>query len=216
MSPRFFATASRGTEQVLAAELDALGAGPAEPRRGGVAFGTTLEHGYRACLWSRIASRVLLPLSTFEAADAGALYAAVAGLEWTEHLGPERTLAVEVAGAGSPAGPPHYVALKTKDAIVDRVREVEGRRPDVDTSDPDVRVHVHLEGTRVTLSLDLAGRSLHRRGVGRIGAAAPLKENLAAAVLWLAGWPARAAAGEPLCDPLCGSGTLLVEAAWIA
>jgi 23S rRNA (guanine2445-N2)-methyltransferase / 23S rRNA (guanine2069-N7)-methyltransferase len=213
-SPRFFATASRGTERVLAEELRELGIA-AEERRGGVTFGERLEDAYRACLWSRVASRVLLPLASFEAGSASELYEKAHAIEWTEHAGPERTIAVDAAGGASPAGPPHYVALKTKDAIVDRIREAEGARPDVDTANPDLRVNVHLAGSSVTVSLDLAGRSLHHRGIGRGGASAPLKENLAAALLRIAGWPERGAS-EPLLDPLCGSGTILVEAAWMA
>ncbi len=224
MKQRFFATASRGTEQVLAEELRTLGIPGVEAERGGVAFGERLEDGYRACLWSRVASRVLLPVASFEAADAAALYEGVAAVEWTDHVGPERTLAVDVAGGKSAVGPPHFVALKTKDAIVDEVRQAEGARPDVDTGNPDVRVNVHLSGSReedgtptgaarVTVSLDFAGRGLHRRGIGRVGSAAPLKENLAAAVLAIAGWPGDG--DVPLFDPLCGSGTLLVEAAWM-
>ncbi len=269
-SARYFATASRGTEEVLAEELRALDVEDVDARPGGVAFGRRLEDAYRACLWSRVASRVLYPLVRFDAGTAGALYQGVHAVDWTAHLGPEKTLAVDVAGSRSPAGPPHFLALKTKDAIVDRVRSAEGARPDVDTARPDVRINVHVAtervagspaagspaavtrparapaagapatgpwarargagtpaaGTpaagppagarsRVTVSLDFAGRGLHRRGIDRAGAAAPLKENLAAAVLWIAGWPARCAS-DPLFDPLCGSGTLLVEAAWMA
>jgi 23S rRNA (guanine2445-N2)-methyltransferase / 23S rRNA (guanine2069-N7)-methyltransferase len=212
---RYFATASRGTEPALADELRELSIADVEERRGGVAFGARLEDAYRACLWSRVASRVLLPLASFEAADARALYDGVHAIDWTEHVGPERTLAVDSAGGRSPAGPRHYLALKTKDAIVDRVRAAEGARPSVDTACADVRIHVHVDGVRITVSLDLAGRGLHRRGIARVGAAAPLKENLAAAVLRLAGWHRRGPAA-PLLDPLCGSGTLLVEAAWMA
>ena len=215
--PRFFCTASRGTEEVLADELREIGVLPVEPERAGVGFGATIEHAYRACLWSRVASRVLLPLSSFEAPDAAALYAGVHAIDWTDHLGPERTLAVDVAGVSdAPAGPGHFVALKTKDAIVDRIRSAVGARPSVDKVAPDVRVNVHLRGKQATVSLDLAGGGLHRRGLGRTGGAAPLKENLAAAILRIAGWPACAESGRPLFDPLCGSATLLVEAAWIA
>ncbi len=216
-APRFFCTASRGTEEVLADELRELGIAPVVADRGGVACGSSLEDGYRACLWSRIASRVLLPLASFEARDAATLYAGTHAIDWTEHLGPELTLAVDVAGGtDAPAGPGHFVALKTKDAIVDRIRSALGTRPSVDKVAPDVRVNVHLRGTRAIVSLDLAGRGLHRRGVGRVVAAAPLKENLAAAILRLAGWPALGAASAPLFDPMCGSGTLLVEGAWMA
>jgi 23S rRNA (guanine2445-N2)-methyltransferase / 23S rRNA (guanine2069-N7)-methyltransferase len=210
-----FATASRGTEEVLARELTSLGIEPVEVQRGGVAFGRTLEHAYRACLGSRVASRVLMPLARFDVTDAEDLYEGVHGIDWTEHLGADRTLAVDAAGGRSPAGPRHFVALKTKDAIVDRIRAAEGARPSVDTSAPDVRVNVHLHGPSVIVNLDLSGGSLHRRGFGRSGAAAPLKENLAAAVLLIAGWPERSAEA-PLLDPFCGSGTLLFEAAWMA
>ncbi len=212
---RFFATASRGAERSLAEELGEIGAGAIEERRAGVAFGERLEDAYRACLWSRIASRVLLPLTRFEADGADDLYEAVHAVAWTDHVGPERTIAVDVAGGDSPAGPPHYVALKTKDAIVDRIREAEGARPSVDTAAADLRVHVHLSGPAVTVSLDLSGRGRHRRGIARAGAEAPLRESLAAALLRIAGWPARSAE-IPLLDPMCGSGTLLLEAAWIA
>jgi 23S rRNA (guanine2445-N2)-methyltransferase / 23S rRNA (guanine2069-N7)-methyltransferase len=214
MPPKFFATASKGTEQVLADELAALGIRRVEAGRGGVGFGDRLEDGYRACLWSRIASRILLPLKSFEVDGADALYQGAAAVRWTDHLGPGTTLAVDVAGGGSPAGPPHFVALKTKDAIVDRIRRAEGARPDVDTKKPDVRVNVHLAGNRVTVAIDLAGRGLHRRGIGRAGGEAPLKENLAAAVLAIAGWPGDGEAR--LYDPFCGSGTILLEAAWMA
>ncbi len=212
---RFFATASRGTEQVLAEELRAIGIRRVELRRAGVEFGACLEDAYRACLWSTVASRVLLPLAEFEVDGAEALYEGVHAIDWTSHLGPERTLAVDVAGGNSPAGAPQFVVLKAKDAIVDHVRSAEGARPDIDTARPDVRVNLHLAGTRVTVSLDLAGRSLHRRGIQRSGEQAPLKENLAAALLRIAGWPAP---GEPvsLYDPFCGSGTILIEAAWMA
>jgi 23S rRNA (guanine2445-N2)-methyltransferase / 23S rRNA (guanine2069-N7)-methyltransferase len=212
---RYFATASRGTEAVLAAELKALRIGGVTEGRGGVTFGKALEEAYRACLWSRIASRVLLPLTELTAPDADSLYEGVHGIDWNEHLGPKQTLAVDVAGKDAAAGPGHFIALKTKDAIVDRIREVHGRRPSVDTERPDLRVNLHVRKDRVTVNLDLSGRGMHRRGVGREGAEAPLKENLAAAILHLAGWPA-AAQERPLFDPLCGSGTLLIEAAWIA
>lgn len=211
----FFATAAKGVEAALTAELLALGIPDVLEQRGGVGFGGTIEHAYRACLWSRIAARVLMPLARFSARDARGLYDGVRAIDWRPHLGAETTLAVDVAGRNAAAGPPHFVALKTKDAIVDQVRDREGRRPDIDTDDPDVRVHVHLAGERVSLSLDLSGRGLHRRGIGRAGAKAPLKENLAAAILQLADWPTLAPK-TPLFDPFCGSGTLLIEAAWMA
>ena len=212
---RFIAIAARGTERVLEDELCELGIGATEARPGAVAFGDPMEDAYRACLWSRVASRVLLPLATFRAANAAALYDGVHAIDWTEHLQPTRTLAVDVAGKDAPAGPGHFIALKTKDAIVDRIREAKGARPSVDTANPDLRINVHVHGDRVTINLDLSGRGLHRRGIGRAGSDAPLKENLAATILRLAGWPRREH-DAPFFDPMCGSGTLLIEAAWMA
>ena len=215
LSSDFFATVPKGVEQILADELQELGIDGVEPGRGAVGFKGDVEAAYRVCLWSRTATRVLKPLVRFEARSADQLYDGVRKVRWTEHLGPDRTLAVEAAGRNAPAGPPHFVILKTKDAVVDQIRERRGERPNVDTERPDVRIHVHLAGPQVTVSLDLAGRGLHRRGIQRAGAQAPLKENLAAAVLRLSGWHERAEE-LPLYDPFCGSGTLLVEAAWMA
>ena len=211
----FFATVPKGVEQALADELRQLGISGVDLSRGGVGFDGDIEVAYRVCLWSRIATRVLRPLVRFEATSAEQLYDGVRQVKWTEHLGPDRTLAVEAAGRNAPAGPPHFVVLKTKDAVVDQIRDRRGERPSVDTDRPDVRIHVHLAGPQVTISLDLAGEGLHRRGIQRSGAQAPLKENLAAAILRLSGWHEKATE-LPLYDPFCGSATLLIEAAWMA
>ncbi len=213
---RFFATTARALDALLADELTALGAQELEVGRAGVAFSGTLEIAYRACLWSRVASRVLLPLAAFDAASPEALYAGVQRVDWTRHLAPGRTLAVDCHLAQSAITHSHFAALKTKDAIVDQLRSRRGARPDVDVERPDVRVNLHLHRDRATVSIDLSGASQHRRGYRGRDAAAPLKETLAAAVLLLAGWPARAAARAPLVDPCCGSGTLAIEAALIA
>lgn len=212
---QFFAVAPRGTEGVLAEELLGIGISSVEERRGGVAFGEGLTEAYRACLWSRVASRVLLPIRTFQASDANALYEGVRSIDWVQHLGAEHTLAVDVAGKNAAAGPGQFVTLKVKDAIVDSVRDHECSRPNIDTSRPDVRINVYVRGTSITVNIDLSGRGLHRRGIDRAGTEAPLKENLAAAILRLAGWPAREAS-YPFFDPMCGSGTLLIEASWMA
>ena len=213
--PRFFAVAARGTEGVLATELRSLDVADVDEQRGGVAFGEALVDAYRACLWSRVASRVLLPIHRFEASSAADLYQGVRSIDWSQHLGVETTLAVDVAGKDAVAGPGHFVALKTKDAIVDQLRDRHGARPDIDTVRPDIRVNVHVRATQITINIDLAGRGLHRRGIDRVGADAPLKENLAAAILRLAGWPTEDPS-VPFFDPMCGSGTLLIEAAWMA
>jgi 23S rRNA (guanine2445-N2)-methyltransferase / 23S rRNA (guanine2069-N7)-methyltransferase len=202
----FFATCAKALEPLVAAELRALGAADVVETRAGVAFAGTLEVAYRACLWSRIASRILLPLATFDAADQPALYDGVrAHVRWTEHFGPDETIAVDANWA-----------LKVKDAIVDQIRDETGRRPSVDTDAPDVRINVYMNLDRATVSIDLSGDSLHRRGWRAAGVDAPLKENLAAAILALAEWPKRASGSEPFCDPMCGSGTLPIEAALAA
>ncbi|HEX9101560.1 MAG TPA: THUMP domain-containing protein, partial [Polyangia bacterium] len=202
---QFFATCAKALEPLVAAELRALGASDVAETRAGVAFAGTLETAYRACLWSRIASRILLPLATFDAADQDALYAGVRTIRWTEHVGPDDTIAVDANHA-----------LKVKDAIVDQIRDETGRRPSVDTDAPDLRINVYEHAGRATVSIDLSGDSLHRRGWRAVGVEAPLKENLAAAILALADWPRHAAAGEPLVDLMCGSGTLPIEAALVA
>ncbi|HHW77951.1 MAG TPA: bifunctional 23S rRNA (guanine(2069)-N(7))-methyltransferase RlmK/23S rRNA (guanine(2445)-N(2))-methyltransferase RlmL [Xanthomonadaceae bacterium] len=212
----FFATAPTGIEPLLATELAELGAAEPRPARGGVRFQGPLELAYRACLWSRTASRVLLPLGEFPVAEAEALYAGIRDFPWEEHLAPDGTLAVEFSGACPGIDHGHYGSQRVKDAIVDRFRARCGRRPSVDRQRPDLRIHVLLRDGQAVASLDLSGDSLHRRGYREATVAAPLKETLAAALLLKAGWPAIAAAGGPLLDPLCGSGTLAIEAAWIA
>jgi 23S rRNA (guanine2445-N2)-methyltransferase / 23S rRNA (guanine2069-N7)-methyltransferase len=213
---KLFATTARGTEPLLAAELKDLGATRIEPERAGVAFEGSLETAYRACLWSRIASRVLLPLGSFEASSPQMLYNRVRGIRWHEHLGPKQTLAVDFGSSESEISHSHFGALKTKDAIVDQIRDRMRARPSIDTRRPDVRVNVYLHQNQATVSIDLSGESLHRRGYRQNRGAAPLKETVAAAMLLLGDWPRLASLGAPLLDPMCGSGTLPIEAALIA
>ncbi len=212
----FFATAPRGLEELLAAELRQLGLTGARVRRGGVGFGGDLASGYRACLWSRLANRILLPLTEFSAEDDQALYRGVQTIDWSSHLGPEHTLAVDFTGVRARISHSRFAEQRVKDAVVDQIRESTGSRPSVDTEYPDLRIHVHMLADAVTLAIDLSGDSLHRRGYRREGGPAPLKENLAAAMLIRGDWPDIAAAGGAFIDPLCGSGTLLIEAAWMA
>ncbi|MFA5941525.1 MAG: bifunctional 23S rRNA (guanine(2069)-N(7))-methyltransferase RlmK/23S rRNA (guanine(2445)-N(2))-methyltransferase RlmL [Sinimarinibacterium sp.] len=211
-----FVTCARGVEPLLARELNTLGVSDTRERPGGVAGSATLETAYRACLWSRLASRVLMPLQTFPTPDPDALYAAARTQPWTELFDSGTTFAIEVAGRSPTLTHTHYAGLKVKDAIADHFRDAGQPRPNVDTERPDIRIHLHLDRENATLSLDLAGDSLHRRGYRREGVEAPLKENLAAAILVRAGWPDIAAQGGPLLDPMCGSGTLLIEGAWMA
>jgi 23S rRNA (guanine2445-N2)-methyltransferase / 23S rRNA (guanine2069-N7)-methyltransferase len=210
-----FATCPKGLEACLAEELRELNAPSVKEAQGGVYFAGGLAAAYRACLWSRVASRVLLAIAEFPCADEEALYQGVRAVNWSEHLGKNATLAVDFTSTRSKITHTHFGALKTKDAIVDRLRDERGTRPSVDTKMPDVRVNVHVASDVATLSIDLSGESLHRRGYRR-GGAAPLKENLAAGILRLARWPEAARAGRPFLDPMCGSGTLVIEAALMA
>jgi len=212
----FFAPTAKRMEELLATELRALGASSVHAERAGTSFRGSLEVAYRACLWSRIANRVLLPLATFPAPTPHALYEGARTIRWADHLSARHTLAVDCATSTSGITHSHFAALKTKDAIVDQLRECTGARPSIDVARPDVRVNVYLHDDRAVISLDLSGESLHRRSYRQQAGTAPLKENLAAAVLLLAEWPQQAQAGVPLLDPMCGAGTLPIEAALIA
>jgi 23S rRNA (guanine2445-N2)-methyltransferase / 23S rRNA (guanine2069-N7)-methyltransferase len=213
---QFFASCPPGVADLTAAEMRSCGATATSEFKLGVQFQGSLESAYRACLWSRTASRILLPLASFAAPTPQALYEGVASLAWHEHIAATGTLAVDFGGSSAGITHTHFGALKTKDAIVDQIRARTGQRPCVALEQPDVRIDVRLDGERATVSLDLAGDSLHRRGYRARGVAAPLKENLAAAVLLRSGWPAIAQAGGELLDPMCGSGTLPIEAALLA
>jgi len=203
-------------ELLLADELRGLNLEGVKDGRAGASFVGTLEDAYRACLWSRLANRVLLKLANFPAATPAALYEGVAAIDWAEHMSPEASLAVDFAASRSQITHTQYGAQKAKDAIVDQFRELCGVRPSVRLDRPDIRVNVYLDKDVASVGLDLSGESLHKRGYRLEGGAAPLKENLAAAILLRAGWPQVAQAGGELVDPMCGSGTLLIEAAWIA
>jgi len=213
---KFTATCPPGLVDLLARELEQCGADRIQPATTSVGFQGELEVAYRACLWSRIANRILLPITDVPADDPKALYAAAREIRWERHLDAAGTLAVEVAGSGEGIAHSRYAALTLKDAVVDRFRELFGVRPSIDTERPDIRLHLLLRGDRAKLSLDLSGTSLHQRGYRDSGARAPLKENLAAGLLLLADWPLLAAQGAALFDPLCGSGTLLSEGAMMA
>ena len=216
VSYRLFATAAKGLESLLLHELVALGATDAKATRAGVAFRGDLALAYRACLWSRLASRILLQLAEYPAADPEAVYRGAHAIDWTQHFSADQTFAVEFTAAPGTGLHTHYGALKIKDAVVDFFRERDGVRPSVDTERPQIRINGHVQRGIASLSLDLSGDSLHRRGY-RVGTvAAPLKENLAAAILLRAEWPRIAREGGALVDPMCGSGTLPIEAALMA
>ena len=211
----FFATCATGLEAVLGAELRHIGVPGVRPLRGGVSFSGGLAAAYRALLWSRVASRVLLTLARVDASSASALYEGVRAIAWQQHLRPGGTLAVNARGANEALRSPQFTALKVKDAVCDALRELRGQRPDVDVQAPDVRVNVVVSGQRATISLDLSGEGLEHRGY-RAGkpCGAPLSENLAAALLLQAGW--HGGPGQGLANPVCGSGALAVEAALMA
>jgi len=202
-------------------KLAAFGAADVAVSRGGVACAGSLEVAYRACLWSRVANRVLLARGRFDAPTPDALYAGVRTIDWSEHLSVDGTLAVDAVSQRSAITHTQFAALKVKDAVVDQFRDREGRRPSVDVAAPDVQLNLYIDRDRATLSVDLSGDSLHRRGYRGPQGAAPLKENLAAAVLLRAGWQKLAAGATAesrvgFVDPMCGSGTLAIEAALIA
>ncbi len=216
MSYRFFATAAPGIASVLAEELRSLGHAELQERPGGVAFSGDLQAGYQAALWLRTANRVLLPLLQVPAKTPEMLYQALVTFPWQDHLAPDGSFALEISATQPVITHTHYALLKAKDAIVDNLRQATGQRPSVQLTRPDVALHLHLQRDQATLSLDLAGDSLHQRGYRGPTGAAPLKETLAAALLLRAQWPKLAQRGLPLVDPMCGSGTLLIEAAWLA
>ncbi|MBI3560761.1 MAG: bifunctional 23S rRNA (guanine(2069)-N(7))-methyltransferase RlmK/23S rRNA (guanine(2445)-N(2))-methyltransferase RlmL [Gammaproteobacteria bacterium] len=213
---KFFATCPKGLEELLAQELATLGAGNIKLTRAGVNFEGLLVMAYRVCLWSRLASRVLLPLHNFEVLSAKDLYDQTRSLPWDQHLTAYGTLAVDFAGTNSAITHSNFGGLKVKDAIVDQLRERHAERPSIDTVRPDLRINVYLHHDIATLSLDLSGESLHRRGYRMDPVAAPLKENLASALLVRADWPNIAAHGGSFVDLMCGSGTITLEAALIA
>ncbi len=209
---RFFATAAKGTEPALRDELRELRARSVRADRGGVHFEGQLGDAARVCLWSRVAARVLLEVACFEARDGGALYDGVRTVDWTEWMTPQTTLAVRATCRSGRLTHSQFIAQKTKDAIVDTLRDRVGARPSVDRDDPDVSVAIHIARDRATVYLDVGGASLHERGWRARGGAAPLRENLAAAVVRLSGWDRK----QPLLDPMCGAGTLAIEAAALA
>lgn len=211
-----FLTCPKGLEGLLLEEAIGLGLEEAREHTSAIRGLADMETAYRLCLWSRLANRVLLVLKRFPMKNAEDLYNGVLDVDWHDHMVPDGTLAVEFSGHGSGIDNTHFGALKVKDAIVDKLRTPSGERPSIDKFSPDLRIHLRLDRGEAILSLDLSGSSLHQRGYRLQQGAAPLKENLAAAVLIRAGWPRMAAEGAALADPMCGVGTFLVEGAMIA
>ncbi len=209
---KFFAPCPRGLETVLFEELTELGALHLGPTDGGVAFQGPFTLGYRVCLWSRIASRVLWQLAVDEYRSEEDIFSLARDIEWPQLFSAHNSIRVQVDAIRSPVTSLEFVTLRVKDAIVDSFREAGEDRPSVNTSMPDMRIHVFLTTHTATVYLDLAGEALFKRGYRREGLAAPLRENLAAGMLALKGWKGQ----MPLFDPMCGSGTILTEAAMIS
>jgi putative N6-adenine-specific DNA methylase len=208
----FFATCGRGIEPILAEELRGLSATQVEPGRGGVQFAGDRTTLYLANLWLRTAIRVLKPILEVTVTSPDELYEAVQSLDWSEYLTPDHTLAVDCNVRDSHITHSKYAALRTKDAICDQFVERYGRRPSVDVEEPMVGLNLHIYRDRAVLSLDSSGESLHKRGYRPILTKAPLNEALAATLVLLTSWK-----GDiPFVDPLCGSGTIPIEACWIA
>ncbi|MGB2260409.1 MAG: bifunctional 23S rRNA (guanine(2069)-N(7))-methyltransferase RlmK/23S rRNA (guanine(2445)-N(2))-methyltransferase RlmL [Porticoccaceae bacterium] len=212
----WLATCPRGLELLLANELQALGAAEVKETVAAVHFQGSLELAYRACLWSRLANRILLPLHSFMLNSPDDLYQQCNDIAWESHFTAAQSITIDFIGTSRHIDNTMYGSQRVKDAIVDRIRRVEGERPDVDTKNPDIRIQVRQHKGRVTVSLDLSGESLHRRGYRSGQGSAPIKENLAVALLLRAGWPQIAAEGGALLDPMCGSGTLIIEGAMMA
>ncbi|UYG05227.1 bifunctional 23S rRNA (guanine(2069)-N(7))-methyltransferase RlmK/23S rRNA (guanine(2445)-N(2))-methyltransferase RlmL [Halomonas sp. LR3S48] len=213
----FLATCPKGLEELLADELRTLGAEPQKTTVAGVHFHADLEAAYRACLWSRLANRIVLCLLREEGIEhPEALHRVASGVDWSRHLRPGATLAVDFHGRSEQIRHTRFGAQTVKDGVVDALQAAGQPRPSVDLQRPDLRLYAHLHRGRLTLGVDLSGESLHRRGYRRDVGHAPLKENLAAALLIRADWPQRLRRGEALVDPLCGAGTLLIEAALMA
>lgn len=214
---KFTVTAARGMLSLLADELKQLGITQLKQEQGNIRFTGGLEDAYKVCLWSRVAIRVLMPIATIKAENPEQLYEGVTALPWEDHLdGVEGTLAVDFNSFRSKIKHSQFGAQKVKDAIVDRFRAASGVRPSVALYQPDIRVNVYLRHNQATVSIDLSGESLHRRGYRVRNTQAPLKENLAAAILLSADWPKLSRQGWALIDPMCGSGTFLIEAAMMA
>ncbi|MEK6593866.1 MAG: THUMP domain-containing protein [Pseudomonadota bacterium] len=208
----FFATCPRGLESALATELAELSALEIKPVDGGVRFAGAFTLCYAVNLESRIASRVLWRIAEARYKTEQDIYDMARALPWPDWFGPERTIRVNVAAIKSPLRSLDFATLKIKDAACDAFRAASGRRPDVDTHAPDVRIHAFLTATDCTLYLDTSGDALFKRGYRSVTGEAPLRENLAAGILRLSGWQP----DMPLLDPMCGSGTFLAEAGMIA
>ncbi len=205
----YFAQIADGMESIGAEELETLGAHTIRPIRRGIYFSADQAALYRINYASRLCTRILAPISSFACPDAEAIYKAARRIEWTHFFSPEQTFAVFASTAGSSVPHSQFAGLKLKDAVVDQFRDRFGRRPNVDPRNPDVWINLHVARENGTISIDTSGGSLHRRGYRIKSGTAPIQETVAAAMVWFSKWDGRL----PLVDPMCGSGTLVIEAA---
>lgn len=215
-SNNFFATCAKGVEDLVQNELGSLGISHIKLQTGGVSFTGSVEQAYRACLWSRVASRILLQLKAFEIASDDDLYKEIISVDWSQHFSENNTLAIDCFSSHSTLTNSHYATLRVKDAIVDQFMQQTQQRPSISKDRPDIRINVYLSDKQCLLYLDLSGEALHKRGYRQQAGDAPLRETLAAAMLYRAKWPSFYEQGQPFFDPMCGSGTLLIEAAMMA
>ncbi|MCK5690044.1 bifunctional 23S rRNA (guanine(2069)-N(7))-methyltransferase RlmK/23S rRNA (guanine(2445)-N(2))-methyltransferase RlmL, partial [Myxococcota bacterium] len=212
----YFITSPPHLSPRVAEELQNFGGSDIFEKKMGVEAKGDLAFGYRACLGSRIANRVLLRIAEFPVENEEDLYKGVFELDWSEHLALGKTLMIQATTRHRVLNHSQYVGLKIKDGIVDKMRELHGERPDISKTDPDLRIQAHIGHDAAILYIDLSGKSLHQRGYRAENVIAPIKENIAAAMLIISGWPEACERGETMLDPMCGSGTIPIEAALIA
>ena len=212
MNEHFFVPCPRGLEAACAAELAELGITAPKEVPGGVSYQAPFDSIYRVNLWSRIASRVLWRVADGQYRTEEDIYQLARGVRWEKHFNAVQTLRVDLTATRSPLTSLKFTTLRVKDAICDHLRELTGIRPSVDKTQPDIRVYVYVDAERVMLYLDTSGEALFKRGYRTGKVDAPIRENLAAGILRLTGWQPN----QPLVDPMCGSGTFLIEAARIA
>ncbi|VAW52708.1 23S rRNA (guanine(2445)-N(2))-methyltransferase / 23S rRNA (guanine(2069)-N(7))-methyltransferase [hydrothermal vent metagenome] len=213
---QFFATCSKGVEDLVLKELEQLGISETKTHTGGIGFKCGVDLAYKACLWSRVASRILLQLKAFEILSDDDLYKEIISIDWSEHFDEEQTLTIDCFSSHSVVNNSHYATLRVKDAIVDQFMQNTSQRPSIDRDDPDIRVNLYLSDKECLLYLDLSGDALHKRGYRKSAGSAPIRETLAASMLYRAKWPDYCSKGLPFYDPMCGSGTIVIEAVMMA
>jgi 23S rRNA (guanine2445-N2)-methyltransferase / 23S rRNA (guanine2069-N7)-methyltransferase len=207
----YFVPTAKGLAPLFEVELKEMGIENGKQMNGGVSFEGTLEDGYKVCLWSRFASRVLLRLSEFKVIDSMDLYLGSSNIRWEDHFDVNNTFSIDFSGTNDEIRNTQFGALKIKDAIVDRFRTKTDMRPNVEKRDADIRFAGRLWKEKVSIYLDMSGSPLHLRGYRTLAGEAPMRETLAAGVVKRSGWQ-----GEAMLDPMCGSGTLLIEAAMMS